>query len=117
MKTIEIWDKKSSINGVSASDFLESNPFLKEQEVILILSNGAITNVEAKSILCNNYGFDFSLTTLEVGELYLAKLEEQANTPAPEDERDRKIRELEEKLAIQEQAIADLTMYLASMGV
>lgn len=37
--SIEIWDKKSSINGISAKDFLENNSFLKKCETIFLVKD------------------------------------------------------------------------------
>lgn len=110
MYDLVIWDKKSSINGMKAETFLQQNLYLVNDEVILLKKNGVIVGVEGKSILCNNYGFDINLSALEVGQLYLEKLENPEPIPPVETEADKKIRELEEKQVLMQQAIDDLIL-------
>lgn len=77
MKQFTIWDRKSTINGVAASHFLNQTPFKGYGgEIILIYAdNGRVTNVECKDILADVYGIDKALSTDSFMAQYFAKLE------------------------------------------
>lgn len=78
---IKIWDKKESINGCSAEEYLNSMPFLKNcNEIILICKeDGTVTNVESDNILRDILKLDSSIPTLEVGKIYEQYLNSQNN--------------------------------------
>lgn len=58
----EVWDKKSEINGFSATETLKRNQHLKNEETIFIKKeNGRITQIEGKNILAKVYGIDVAL--------------------------------------------------------
>lgn len=58
----EIWDKKTSINGVSAEQFLLDTTELANEETIFIkYVNGRAVQVEGKGILASVYGIDQTL--------------------------------------------------------
>lgn len=58
----EIWDKKTSINGVSAEQFLLDTTELANEETIFIkYVNGRAVQVEGKGILASVYGIDPTL--------------------------------------------------------
>lgn len=73
----EIWDKKSKINGVSASHFLESTPFKNcTHDIILIYEdNGKVSQVECKEILAKIYNIDINLPIDEFMTQYQMVLE------------------------------------------
>lgn len=75
--TYEIWDKKSKINGVDASHFLNSKPFKNcTHDIILIYGdNGKVSQVECKDILAKLYNIDIELSLDEFMAQYQAALE------------------------------------------
>ena len=77
-KTVQIWDKKSPINGYPADKFLEERgQEFGTEDIILILDGDRVVNVEKPSTLKANLGLDNSLTSLEIGQAYLTHLTEQ----------------------------------------
>lgn len=57
-----IWDKKTDMNGFSASSWFESFPHLRNEKTIYINTvDGRVTRIEGKSILANHYGIDYNL--------------------------------------------------------
>ena len=76
--TYELWDKKSKINGVAASHFLNEQPFKNYNgDIILIYGdNNKVSNVECKDILATIYGIDASLNIDDFMTAYFTKLEE-----------------------------------------
>lgn len=80
MKTIQIWDKKTDINGYPANKYWEENKsFFGNEDVILIMDGDRVTNIEKPSILRNMLNLEGDKTSLEIGQAYLTHLEEQAN--------------------------------------
>ena len=77
-KTVEIWDKKSPINGYPADKFLnERGDEFGTEDIILILDGDRIVNVEKPSTLKANLGLADTLTSTEIGQAYLTHLTEQ----------------------------------------
>lgn len=72
----KIWDKKESINNVSAEEVLNSMPELKNSDVILLIQNNRVTNIEDKDVLISNLNLDDNLSVEEVAEKYIQHLEE-----------------------------------------
>ncbi len=72
----KIWDKKESINNVSAEEVLNSMPELKNSDVILLIQNNRVTNIEDKDVLISNLNLDSNLSAEEVAEKYIQHLEE-----------------------------------------
>lgn len=72
----KIWDKKESINNVSAEEVLNSMPELKNSDVILLIQNNRVTNIEDKDVLISNLNLDSDLSVQEVAEKYIQYLEE-----------------------------------------
>ena len=72
----KIWDKKESINNVSAEEVLNSMPELKNSDVILLIQNNRVTNIEDKDVLISNLNLDSNLSAQEVAEKYIQHLEE-----------------------------------------
>ena len=72
----KIWDKKESINNVSAAEVLSSMPELKNADVILLIQNNRVTNIEDKDVLISNLNLDSDLNAQEVAEKYIQHLEE-----------------------------------------
>ena len=73
-----LWDRQTTINGVEASHFLNSQPFKNYNgDIILIYAeNGRVSNVECKTILANIYGLDETLGLDDFMSAYYEKLEE-----------------------------------------
>lgn len=76
---VKIWDKRESINGVSANEILEkSKEWNAVNEIILIEDDyGNITNMENPQTLKSFLKCKANLSALEVGELYVEYLKEQ----------------------------------------
>lgn len=77
MQRYFIWDKSSSINGVSAKKILNEIPFRGyEGDIILIFSedNTKITNIECKDIIAEIYNIDKNLEINEFMDIYFNKL-------------------------------------------
>lgn len=72
----KIWDKKESINNVSAEEVLNYMPELKNADVILLIQNNRVTNIEDKDVLISNLNLDSDLSVQEVAEKYIQHLEE-----------------------------------------
>lgn len=72
----KIWDKKESINNISAEEVLNSMPELKNVDVILLIQNNRVTNIEDKDVLISNLNLDGNLSVEEVAEKYIQHLEE-----------------------------------------
>ena len=82
MKQYKLWDKKSAINNVPATHFLNQNPFKGYNgDIILIYSDdGArVTNVELKDILAKAYGISAVLPLDEFMTQYFEKIAEEKN--------------------------------------
>jgi hypothetical protein len=78
-----VWDKITSINGFSATDFLARNKHLQNEETIYVKEvNGRATQVEGKSILASVYGIDINLSDEE----FLNAYEAIVNPPINPDE-------------------------------
>ena len=79
MKQYKVWNREDSINGVSASHFLEKQPFKNYTgDIILIYSpSGRVTNIECKDILASIYDIDQTLPIDTFMMLYFAKVDTQ----------------------------------------
>lgn len=78
-----VWDKITSINGFSATDFLARNKHLQNEETIYVKEvNGRATQVEGKSILASHYDIDVNLSNEE----FLTAYEAIVNPPINPDE-------------------------------
>ena len=74
---IKIWDKKESINGVSAEDYISNSPvWMLNGDVILIVDDttGVVTQIQNVNQLRVNLGLDNTLNAEEVGQAYLNSL-------------------------------------------
>lgn len=78
----KLWDKKTPINGVEASYFLNKEPFKNYNgDIILIFAeNGNVSNVESKEVLATIYNIDVNLPLEEFMKAY----EEVLNTETEE---------------------------------
>ena len=75
MYTYEMWDKKSSINGVEAEEILNKSNFLKDGDVFLVLKNGVVTNIESVNII-KALDFKYSnMTNEEIVSDYVKNLD------------------------------------------
>ena len=78
--TWQLWDKHSSINGLSAEDFMAKNKHLVgETEILIRFSGNQVVQVEGKQILSNIYGIDNSLEIDEFIQEYQNKLTATTN--------------------------------------
>lgn len=67
-----VWNKKDSINGVSAEEVIKAHN-IKESEEIFLIKNGArTTELQFKDIIIANYKLDPNLTCEEVAQKYLS---------------------------------------------
>ena len=123
---IKIWDKKESINGVSAKDFLDSSPFFKTCNEIILICNedGTVTNVESATILRDRLKLDNLTSTLEVGkkyEQYLGdqnnKIEEQHKNEKTDIERlQQENKQMKEELENTQKSLAEMMNLIAMQG-
>ena len=74
----KLWDKKSSINGVEASYFLNKEPFKSNSGDIILIFNdsGKVSNVESKQVLAKIYEIDETLPIDDFMNAYEEKLNE-----------------------------------------
>ena len=72
----KLWNKVDAINGVSASHFLNNEPFKScKHDIILIYNeNGRVTQIECKNILANVYGIDINLDLDNFMAQYFSKV-------------------------------------------
>jgi hypothetical protein len=106
---VQIWDKKSSINGQEPEYFLKEKMF-SEGDVFLVLNEyNTITQIQSVNVIRANYGMPKELTSLEVAERYIGTIEEQNKQ---EDEKVSAIEEMQLKQEEQEKIIADLAYEL-----
>ncbi len=82
--TYKLWDKKTPINGVEASYFLNKQPFKNYNgDIILIYAeNGSVSNVESKEVLAFVYNIDINLPLDE----FMVAYEEVLNAGTEENE-------------------------------
>ena len=93
MANIQIWDGKTSINGISAEQILANRQDLANAlgDIFLVVNdNGKVTEIQIGSIIASNYGFDSSLDIQGIADAYMAKKEEE------------KLAAEEEKLTVEE---------------
>lgn len=86
MKKYELWDKKSPINGVEASYFLNKAPFKNYSgDIILIYgTETSVSNVECKEILASIYDIDVNLPIAEFMSAYEEKINVSEHTAVTE---------------------------------
>lgn len=80
MANIQIWDGKTSINGISAEQILANRQDLANAlgDIFLVVNdNGKVTEIQIGSIIASNYGFDSSLDIQEIADAYMVKKEEE----------------------------------------
>ena len=80
MANIQIWDGKTSINGISAEQILANRQDLANAlgDIFLVVNdNGKVTEIQIGSIIASNYGFDSSLDIQGIADAYMAKKEEE----------------------------------------
>ena len=80
MANIQIWDGKTSINGISAEKILANRQDLKNAlgDIFLVVNdNGKVTEIQIGSIIASNYGFDSSLDIQGIADAYMVKKEEE----------------------------------------
>lgn len=78
MKTIEKWDKKSSINGIAAERVLESNPSFAMANIYLVKNGNRVERIEDVEIIRSNT--DYEGTDAEVMNQFLASINEPNKT-------------------------------------
>lgn len=80
MANIQIWDGKTSINGISAEQILANRQDLANAlgDIFLVVNdNGKVTEIQIGSIIASNYGFDSSLDIQGIADAYMSKKEEE----------------------------------------
>lgn len=77
---IRLWNKIDDINGVSATEILESRNDLRRSEEVLLfcddLDESIIRQIEIPSVLKSNYNLQ-GVTALEIGQAYLEYLSQE----------------------------------------
>ncbi|WP_238948868.1 hypothetical protein [Clostridium sp. YIM B02569] len=77
MIKIKIWDKKESINGVSAEDFIKNSPaWFINGDILLIIddNSGLVQQVENINQLRAQLKLDESISSEDVGKAYLESI-------------------------------------------
>jgi len=75
---IKEWNKTDPINGVDADEYFNSLPFMKNSKIIILFidQSNNVTSIQDVEIIRKSYGIEVDKTPIEVGELYLQKVEE-----------------------------------------
>lgn len=77
MMSYKIWNKKDSINGVSAADIMFENKIGPTDGVFLVLDSACnVVGLELEKIIRGNNGLSNDLTIEEVADVYLLKLKQ-----------------------------------------
>ena len=99
MKTIQIWDGQSPINGVDANVILDNRDDLRRAlgDIFLVKQGNQVCEIQIGSIIAANYGMDEGLSLQEIANTYMVKKQEEAE--AAEIER-MGVEELQEEVAI-----------------
>lgn len=71
MKTVKVWDKKESINGIEASRVMEIKEIGIMEEIFLVVEGERVAEIQRKSVIASNYNLDLNLTCEEVAQKYL----------------------------------------------
>lgn len=77
MKSVKIWDKHESINGVLAEDVIRFHGIREEDEIFLVTEGDMVTCVENVSTIRSIYNLNSDLTNLEVATEYLKIMNER----------------------------------------
>lgn len=84
MKTVKVWDKEESINGIEAKRVMESEGISLMEEIFLVLEGERVKEIQRKSIIASNYNIDANLSCLEVAQKYL-KIKQQEEQQVQQD--------------------------------
>ena len=79
--TYKVWDKSTPINGVEASRVIEEMSLQNARDIILVMIGDRVIEVSDADVLRINNNISLDVDVNEVGEIYIAKLEEERNTP------------------------------------
>jgi hypothetical protein len=98
MKTIQIWDGQSPINGVDANVILDNRDDLRRAlgDIFLVKQGNQVCEIQIGSIIAANYGMEEGLSLQEIANAYMVKKQEEAE--AAEVER-MGVEELQEEVA------------------
>ena len=99
MKTIQIWDGQSPINGVDANVILDNRDDLRRAlgDIFLVKQGDQVCEIQIGSIIAANYGMEEGLSLQEIANAYMVKKQEEAE--AAEIER-MGVEELQEEVAM-----------------
>lgn len=80
MKTIQIWDGQSSINGVEADVILANRDDLRRSlgDIFLVKEGNLVCEIQIGTIIAANYGMDPELSLEEIANTYMIKVQEEA---------------------------------------
>ena len=80
MKTIQIWDGQSSINGVEADVILANRDDLRRAlgDIFLVKEGNLVCEIQIGAIIAANYGMDPELSLEEIADAYMIKVQEEA---------------------------------------
>lgn len=104
-KVFEIWDKKSSINGIDAKTVLASRPWAQVNDVILIKEGNRVINIENVEIIRSVLGYTTDKTTSEVAEGLLKYLDDQEKA---QQEEQTTLKDMQQQLDDMSLALADI---------
>ena len=80
MKTIQIWDGQSPINGVDANVILDSRDDLRRAlgDIFLVKQGNQVCEIQIGSIIAANYNMEEGLSLQEIADAYMIKKQEEA---------------------------------------
>ena len=98
MKTIQIWDGQSPINGIEAEVVLANRDDLRRAlgDIFLVMQGEQVCEIQIGKIIAANYGMEEGMSLQEIADAYMVKKQEEAE--AAEVER-MGVEELQEEVA------------------
>lgn len=105
---IRFWDGKTPINNCPADDFLQRNPDLIGQTVILLETDGVVRNITSADTLKYNNPEWNGLTDQEVAEAWMNSIENPA--PVVDMLSEKELLQMEANTAIYEQNLEIINM-------
>lgn len=107
--TYELWDKQTSVNGKEAIEIIGQEQMENDDQFILFKDDtGAVIAIESVNTIKDSYGLTGD-TWEEVAQAYLTYKASETLPKTPQEE----ITESKEKITLLEQAITELTIFMA----
>ena len=80
MKTIQIWDGQSPINGIEAEVVLANRDDLRRAlgDIFLVMQGEQVCEIQIGKIIAANYGMEEGMSLQEIADAYMVKKQEEA---------------------------------------